>query len=1506
MLINPSRLTSLLLLLICFSHLAIGQGRQYLKRLSVSDGLNQSTVNTVIKDSKGYLWIGTGSGINIYDGNRVWSLPGIDGELERHEIYQIREDAQGKIWFTASGQGLYSYHPQSDSYQHILRNDPADEELPIYLSFAQESGEKIWLLSNKTIGSFTPETGKYERVVDLRPQLQGYDYIYTMKQYGNLLLIGTRVGLFSYQIDSKTLKQIPLPKQGSFNASEAHKVFDLEVLNESLYLGSNDGLFSIGWNELYSFVVGERDNVNVTLEKKSLAVWDLIADDDLLISTEQGLLRYNSDSKTLNVEIEYSKVFDDIGNNTVTTLFIDNDGIYWMGSQASGLFYANSLGRLVRSFGQGNGNQSLTDNVITGLVADENTLWASTTNGLNALDLETNKINHYLSKGESWESTKISEIIEMAQYKNLLFLSTYSGLKLFDKLTRKLTGFPFSKKVNDILSEDELYYITITGKNLWLVSEKEAFVLDLEKGSIETIHGLKDVLSLNSIWKILPDFDGDENKLLLSTNDELWSYDRREKELEVVKKFKDVPDNEEIYIDSYVLAQDGQLWIAYTGVGVVSMSMDSLEGQRLFNRENSGINNSVYGITTDKFANVWFSSNDGLYRIDAKSKDIKKFSMVDGLVGGEFNSGAFTKLNDGRLAYGGMRGLSIFDPLEIDLQSNVDTFNVRITSVSSMSSEIDFSPLNVGSATINLDYSDVGIKVDFSAFAFLHADSVKYRYELKGENGVNSEFSYDNSITFSRLAPGDYQLTVFAISPFNGNVVSSEPLRIYVKHAPWASPVAIALYWLVGGVLIVGVLLNRYQRRAELLKAHEHVKASESTLKLALAGSNSEVWDWTSRDNRVFQKRVSEDLKVVAENTSISMDEHISLIHQDDREKYVSAWSSFVNSSDDKGFSCTYRMHQKEGAWLWYRDLGKIVERDEAGHAIRVTGSYTNITQSIVDEERAKHYGDAFKQTKDWVFMLDSKFKKVTVNPSLKELFCFDKEEFDFDTKILGVPRERYGFYLDVLNSLKHDEKHWSGEELITTPKGDKYHVLISISKSSSQTGSMHYIFVMTDVSSLKDAENKLRTMANYDDLTALPNRSLLLDRIKHGIQKASRKKESIALMFVDLDRFKSVNDSLGHYYGDLLLKEVAKRLSSTLREDDTVARIGGDEFVVLVEQFKSNGNLSHIAQKIINALELPFNIQDHVVSIGASIGISVYPNDSSDQETLLRNADVAMYNAKQNGRNGYRFFEQQMNEEAQYRLFIEQGLKFALKNDEFYCLYQPLISAETSNIVGVEMLMRWNKSGQVVSPCEFIPIAEELGLIKAMTDKVLDKALKNLVAWRSIKNNFALAINISAPHFADSSLVDYVSRKLKQYNIPPSAIKLEVTEGAFIGDPERAVKTMQELSELGVKLALDDFGTGYSSLAYLKKLPLDILKIDRSFISGIGTEKADEAIIDATLVLAESLNVVCVAEGVETRDQLDYLLAKNCTLIQGYYYYPPIEAEKISQLLKLKCVAEA
>ncbi|MCV6624211.1 MAG: EAL domain-containing protein [Cellvibrionaceae bacterium] len=229
-----------------------------------------------------------------------------------------------------------------------------------------------------------------------------------------------------------------------------------------------------------------------------------------------------------------------------------------------------------------------------------------------------------------------------------------------------------------------------------------------------------------------------------------------------------------------------------------------------------------------------------------------------------------------------------------------------------------------------------------------------------------------------------------------------------------------------------------------------------------------------------------------------------------------------------------------------------------------------------------------------------------------------------------------------------------------------------------------------------------------------------------------------------------------------------------------------------------------------------------------------------------------------------------------------------------------------TSNIVGVEMLMRWKKSGQIVSPCEFIPIAEELGLIKAMTDKVLDKALKNLVAWRSVKNNFALAINISAPHFADSSLVDYVSRKLKQYNIPPSAIKLEVTEGAFIGDPDRAVKTMQELSELGVKLALDDFGTGYSSLAYLKKLPLDIVKIDRSFISGIGTEKADEAIIDATLVLAESLNVVCVAEGVEIRDQLDYLLAKNCTLIQGYYYYPPIEAEKVSQLLELKCIAEA
>ena len=416
--------------------------------------------------------------------------------------------------------------------------------------------------------------------------------------------------------------------------------------------------------------------------------------------------------------------------------------------------------------------------------------------------------------------------------------------------------------------------------------------------------------------------------------------------------------------------------------------------------------------------------------------------------------------------------------------------------------------------------------------------------------------------------------------------------------------------------------------------------------------------------------------------------------------------------------------------------------------------------------------------------------------------------------------------------------------------------------------------------------------------LLTLPNRTLLLERIKHAMTYSQRESRSIALFFIDLDRFKKVNDSLGHDIGDLLLKEITTRLKSVLKVDDTVARLGGDEFVVLLEKYKSDLQLSKIAQRIITIIGQPIHLNDHTVSVGASIGIAIYPDDAGNSDDLLRNADVAMYHAKQLGRNTFQFFTPKMNIEANERLIAESKIKQAFEQDQFINHYQPVVDSVTGKARGVELLMRWQHGEQLIFPDEFIDIAEEMSLIIPMTEKALTRGLADLKLWKSYRKDFFLSINLSATHFAQENLVPMLQAALKEADISANSLKLEVTESTLIKEPTQVIKRMQALAKLGVTLALDDFGTGYSSLNYLKQLPLDIIKIDRSFISGIGIDSADEAIVEATLVLANNLCMHCIAEGVETREQLAYLAERECYAIQGFLYSKPICAQEVTAFL--------
>ncbi|MDU0353087.1 EAL domain-containing protein [Paraglaciecola aquimarina] len=437
--------------------------------------------------------------------------------------------------------------------------------------------------------------------------------------------------------------------------------------------------------------------------------------------------------------------------------------------------------------------------------------------------------------------------------------------------------------------------------------------------------------------------------------------------------------------------------------------------------------------------------------------------------------------------------------------------------------------------------------------------------------------------------------------------------------------------------------------------------------------------------------------------------------------------------------------------------------------------------------------------------------------------------------------------------------------------------------------------------------QQELHQLAFYDALTSLPNRQFLMQDMKKFLALARRNNYHAAMLFIDLDRFKRINDTMGHSYGDKLLRKVALRLQTNLRDSDVfgtlsegskpeLASFGGDEFTIFLSRLNDSNEAMHIAERVIRSFSQPFQLEQYEVVITPSIGISIFPNDGNDADTLLKNADTAMYFAKQSGRCCYKFYCDSMNAKAALRLQLEQDLRSALSSGAILPFYQPQICAQNGRMVSVEALVRWiQPQGRMIGPDEFIPIAEETGLIIELGKQVLQQSCHQASVWMKNGNPIRVAVNVSAHQFKQSDFTDLVKQTLEEYQLPASLLELELTESVIMSDAEENISRLKELKAIGVTLAVDDFGTGYSSLSYLKRFPIDILKIDRSFMCDINSAPDDIAIVDAILALASSLNLGVIAEGIEYSEQITILKSTNNLLLQGYLFSRPVAAEYIT-----------
>ncbi len=676
-------------------------------------------------------------------------------------------------------------------------------------------------------------------------------------------------------------------------------------------------------------------------------------------------------------------------------------------------------------------------------------------------------------------------------------------------------------------------------------------------------------------------------------------------------------------------------------------------------------------------------------------------------------------------------------------------------------------------------------------------------------------------------------------------------------------------------------------------------------LNTALYGSNLILVDVDPNGVVYLSDRWNELLGGEPRETNTTFEALMALTHPDEREGILAEYVDVVTGRK-AAFNLEHRVRAYDGSWKWIRSRGRVVERDMHGRASRLAGINEDITARKEAEELLRRSESRFRSllalSSDWYWEQDGQLK-------FTEVAGMDNARGRLDVaQLLGGTSFEQGRGLSEADLARYKSMTAARQpfkdvtQTVRDVDGEWRFISFSGEPVFDGDGAFAgYRGIARDVTQAHRAEERIRRLAHFDELTSLPNRTMFMHTLQRAFSLAQRRGKQFALFFIDLDRFKNINDSLGHEAGDRLLQDVARRLRHHLRESDTVARLGGDEFVVLVEDCADARELNAIAQNILNAVGRPYTLSGREYHVTASIGISTYPADGLDPASLLKNADIAMYLAKDGGKNNFQFYSPQQNAHSFERLALESALRHALERREFVLHYQPKIDIRSNRIVGVEALLRWNHPDLgVVAPNQFIPLAEETGLIVPIGRWVLRTACAQSAAWRSDGlPGVRIAVNLSARQFSDDALIADIGDAMAEAGLPPEGLELEITESMVMQNPERAVSTLSRLRDLGISVSIDDFGTGYSSLGYLKRFPIDNVKIDRSFIKDLPHDTDDAAITRAVIAMAQSLRIRVVAEGVETREQLEFLRAHECDECQGYFVSRPLPPSEFALLAR-------
>ena len=1474
-------------------------------RLAVEQGLSQNTVQVILQDATGFLWFGTEEGLNRYDGYAVRVFkhdPDRPGSLPSNTITALHADQAGRLW-VGTESGLSLFDRQSETFSVV----PAVKGR--ITGLVEEPDGTMWI-GAEGYGVFerpasTGEFVLHQNITGDAGSFASYLPSMLLRDRQGRIWIGTR---------NAGLERLDRGAAGSARRF-VHYAHDPQNPR------------SLAHNEVWGLAEDATGRLWVGTYGGGVSILD----------PDTGAFRHQrhrpDDRKTLPTDL-------------VTAVFRERSGAMWVGTDGGGAQrYDEASGGFVGYRHDPLNSQSLSQDVIRTFYQDrQDQLWIGTyLGGVNVLRRPRQPFGYFThdpNDPESLANATVSAFLEDARGR--VWVATAAGwLHRFDRPSGRFVRYKLPEGLSGALALHE----DRRGR-LWVGSYRGGLArFDPESGaSTRYVHRSGDPATIvnDEVWAMAED---DAGSLWLGTNAGL---DRFDPAAGRVTAHQDTPRGEDTRDNAGVRAllfdRAGNLWVGdLAGLRLLPKGGDRLarvrpddiglrhDGVLALHEDARGMiwmgtyggglkrldpktgaltiytdfaSNVIYGVRPDAQGRLWVSTNHGLARFDPQTGRSWSFDLTNGLQSLQFHLGASLRTREGRLLFGSVDGLYDFDPEAIRPDAYAPP--IVFTSMRVFNEPLRLPAALEATAEVALSYRDKVVSLEFAALDYSIPRRTHYAYRMEGLSDRWIELGAKRDVTFTSLNPGRYAFRVMAA---NGDGVWNETpttLSVVVQPPVWGT------WWFraVAAAAVVALLVALHRLRVRRLTADlaERTRA-EAALRRAEEKYRS---IFENAMEGIF--RVGPDGRLLAVNPALAQmlgygspeemmaeaggrpEPHLA---PDELERALALLRA---AGVVQNLECA--VIRKDGRRLWV-SASAHAARDEAGGVVHYEGTAVDVTERKRSVEEVRRtvsvLRSTLESTADGILVVDRSGRVVSSNQRLAQLWNVPGElEGGGAETFLDHVRGQLRNPDPLLKTLRHMDAEPEAESFDVLELEDGRVIECQSLPHRLDSAAVGRVWSFRDITARRRAEERIEYQAYHDSLTGLPNRLLLMDRLTQALVHAHRHQRRLAVLFLDLDHFKLVNDTLGHAGGDRLLRSVAERLSACVRADDTVARVGGDEFMVLFADLQRSDHAPRMAEKVLEALEHPFAIEGEAIYVTASIGVALYPEDGDESGTLMRNADTAMYRAKELGRNNYQLCTPGMNTRALERMSLESGLRRALERDEFVLHYQPLVDLATGRWVGTEALVRWQHPQLgLVPPDTFIPLAEESRLILPLGEWVMQAACMQLRRWRDAGlDGLRMSVNLSMRQLQQRELARTVEAALSRSGVPPEGLEVEITESVAMHNVEWTKSVLRALRDMGVRVTIDDFGTGQSSLTHLKHFPLSALKIDRGFVRDIAVDPDDEAIVRAVIALAHTLKLAVVAEGIETEAQLAFLAAARCEEGQGYLFCAPRPAGELSALL--------